>query len=100
MNWTKLVSKEQLESIQKESQDHPVVIFKHSTSCSISKASLARLERNWKVDDLPEVPLYLLDLLKLPRYLQRYCPNLSGTARIASGFNHSKWSINLRQVAL
>ena len=63
MNWTKLVSKEQLESIQKESQNHPVVIFKHSTSCSISKASLARLERNWKVDDLPEVPLYLLDLL-------------------------------------
>ncbi len=63
MNWIKLVSKDQLESIQKESQDHPVIIFKHSTSCSISKASLARFERNWKQDDLPEVPLYFLDLL-------------------------------------
>lgn len=63
MNWTQLVSIEQLESISKESQNHPVIIFKHSTRCSISKTSLARLERNWQAGDLPEVPLYFLDLL-------------------------------------
>ena len=63
VKWTALTATNQLESIQAESQSHPVIIFKHSTRCSISKTTLDRLERNWKQEDLPLVKSYFLDLL-------------------------------------
>jgi bacillithiol system protein YtxJ len=47
MNWFELTSAAQLEAIKAESQQQPVVIFKHSTRCSISRAVLVRVERNW-----------------------------------------------------
>lgn len=63
MNWINLTSKNQIESIITESATEPVVIFKHSTSCSISRATLDRLERNWKGGELTHVKPYFLDLL-------------------------------------
>lgn len=63
INWIELTNENQLKSIQEESQTQPVVIFKHSTSCSISRATLDRLERNWKQEDLLPVKSYFLDLL-------------------------------------
>ncbi len=63
MNWIKLTNKSQLENIITESATEPVVIFKHSTSCSISRATLDRLERNWKDGELAHVKPYFLDLL-------------------------------------
>ncbi len=63
INWIQLTSINQLEALQAESQTHPVIIFKHSTSCSISRTSLDRLERNWKQEELPQVKSYFLDLL-------------------------------------
>ncbi|TDB60040.1 bacillithiol system redox-active protein YtxJ [Arundinibacter roseus] len=63
MNWTSLVEESQLENIREESQQHPVLIFKHSTRCSISSASLARLERNWKESDVAGTVPYYLDLI-------------------------------------
>ncbi|MBS1950500.1 MAG: Pyridoxamine 5'-phosphate oxidase [Cytophagales bacterium] len=60
LQWTELTSDEQVESIPEESQKHPVLIFKHSTRCSISKTVLNRLERNWKND---HIKTYYLDLL-------------------------------------
>ncbi|WP_461099691.1 bacillithiol system redox-active protein YtxJ [Spirosoma luteolum] len=61
MNWTKLVSDTQLDEIKAESAKQPILIFKHSTTCSISAMALSRMERNWS-DQLGVKPYYL-DLL-------------------------------------
>lgn len=64
MNWEKLTSLDQLEAIRKESADRPVLIFKHSTRCSISRMVLERLERNWDVQEMDShVKPYFLDLI-------------------------------------
>ena len=63
MNWIKLNSIEQLAEIKKASKFKPVLVFKHSTTCSISKTSLNRLERNWKEEELDDTKAYYLDLL-------------------------------------
>ncbi len=42
MNWNKLDEIEQLTNLIKESENQPVMIFKHSTSCSISAAALGK----------------------------------------------------------
>lgn len=60
MNWKSLQFPDQIQEIQKESTEKPVLIFKHSTTCSISRAALDRLERNWK--DSVDARLYYLDL--------------------------------------
>ncbi|AQG81800.1 bacillithiol system redox-active protein YtxJ [Spirosoma montaniterrae] len=61
MNWNKLTSEAQLDAIKEESARHPVLIFKHSTTCSISAMALSRMERNWS-EQLGVKPYYL-DLL-------------------------------------
>jgi bacillithiol system protein YtxJ len=63
MNWIKLNNPSQLEEIHKLSEKHPVLIFKHSTRCSISTTALNRLERSWKEEDMKELQPYYLDLL-------------------------------------
>lgn len=63
MNWINLTSKNQLENIIAESATEPIVIFKHSISCSISRTALDRLERNWKGGELAHIKPYFLDLL-------------------------------------
>lgn len=61
MNWNNLTNLDQLDALVEESNNNAVLIFKHSTSCSISRATLDRLERNWKLGS--EVKIYFLDLL-------------------------------------
>lgn len=63
INWNALTSVEQLENIKAESKQQPVVIFKHSTSCSISATAKSRLERQWETSNLENVKPYYLDLL-------------------------------------
>lgn len=63
MNWNYLESPEQLNDIARESTDKDILIFKHSTRCNISRATLDRLERNWKDAEVPNVKPYFLDLL-------------------------------------
>jgi bacillithiol system protein YtxJ len=63
MNWIELKNLTQLEQLREESKEKTVLIFKHSTSCSISKTALSRLERNWNEQELPPVAPYYLDLL-------------------------------------
>ena len=63
MNWKELQNIEQLVDIDVQSHTAPVVIFKHSTRCSISAAALDRLERSWNADEMNEVQAYYLDLL-------------------------------------
>ena len=63
MNWNKLTSETQLEALLIESQQKPVLIFKHSTRCSISSMALDRMLRNWKVEDTEKIIPYYLDLI-------------------------------------
>jgi bacillithiol system protein YtxJ len=63
MKWKPLQSLEQIGEIKVESRKSPVLIFKHSTRCNISRASLDRLERNWSEEEMADVKLYFLDLL-------------------------------------
>lgn len=59
--WIALESEEQLNAIQEHSFDHPVVIFKHSTRCSISSMAKTRLER---AGEPAGMTFYYLDLIK------------------------------------
>ena len=63
INWTELKEEAQVDNIHEESKKHPVLIFKHSTRCSISRAALDRLERNWKPENVAPLKTYYLDLL-------------------------------------
>ena len=63
INWSSLIREDQIQAIIEESKQKPVVIFKHSTSCSISATAKGRLERQWNESELKEVKPYYLDLL-------------------------------------
>ncbi len=60
MNWIPLTDLNQLETIKDLSFSTPQVILKHSTTCSISKMALARMERSEAPDS---IQFYYLDLL-------------------------------------
>ena len=60
--WTPLTQPEELTAIANESHEHPVLIFKHSTTCSISAAAKGKIERQWANSGLT-LPIYYLDLL-------------------------------------
>lgn len=53
----------QLAEIDLLSQEKPVVIFKHSTRCSISSMVFNRFEKNYKTQNQDQLPVYYLDLL-------------------------------------
>lgn len=60
-----LESLSQLDKILEESQDGPIAIFKHSTSCGISRMVLKTFTKDiesLKIEDSTKI--YLLDLLK------------------------------------
>lgn len=62
LNWIPLKSIDQLMDIVKTTHDKPILLFKHSTRCSISAMAKSSLERNWSTGaDLCDT--YLLDLL-------------------------------------
>jgi bacillithiol system protein YtxJ len=63
VKWNKLESIDQLSEIQQKSKEQTVLIFKHSTRCSISRAALDRFERNWNNDELKNITPYFLDLI-------------------------------------
>ncbi|HRN37801.1 MAG TPA: bacillithiol system redox-active protein YtxJ [Flavobacteriales bacterium] len=63
MKWKELTTIGQLDRIDELSNAHPVLIFKHSTRCPISKAALNRLERAWTAEDAERHRVYYLDLL-------------------------------------
>jgi bacillithiol system protein YtxJ len=63
MDWIKIDSEEKLAEAHEFSKNAPVLLFKHSTTCSISKTALSRLERNWKSAEVADTRAYYLDLL-------------------------------------
>lgn len=64
MKWNKLEHTDTLAQIKEDSSQHPIMLFKHSTRCSISSMTLSRLERSWNSQELPEVQTYFLDLVR------------------------------------
>lgn len=60
MNWIELTDEQQLDTIIEESKSQPVVIFKHSTRCSISSMAKDRLDREEAPQD---TKFYYLDLI-------------------------------------
>ncbi len=63
MNWNPLQTEADVEALLAESEQHPVLVFKHSTRCSISNTALNRLDRKWQAADNAQVKPYLIDLL-------------------------------------
>jgi bacillithiol system protein YtxJ len=62
LNWLNLTEINQLDDLLENSVNQKVIIFKHSTRCSISVMVKDRLERNWS-KDLENQEIYYLDLL-------------------------------------
>ncbi|BDD10969.1 thioredoxin family protein [Fulvitalea axinellae] len=63
MEWIPLTSFEQLDKIDSDSHNAPIVIFKHSTRCSISAMAKSRMDSGSLAQDFPESQAYYLDLL-------------------------------------
>ena len=64
MNWNKLNQIDQIDQIKASSKEQPVLIFKHSTRCSVSSMAENRLERAWNADEVPSISLFHLDLIQ------------------------------------
>lgn len=62
INWIPLTDLDQLNEISVASNEKPMVIFKHSTRCSISRMALKQFENEYALTD-DEVTIYFLDLL-------------------------------------
>jgi bacillithiol system protein YtxJ len=63
MKWIILNSEKELEKIKELSNTQTVLIFKHSTRCSISSTALNRLERSWNDEEMKDTKPYHLDLI-------------------------------------
>ena len=61
--WHPLTDMDQLDAIEEESTEKPVVIFKHSTRCGISRMVLSNFEREFDLEKDGNYKLYFLDLL-------------------------------------
>ncbi len=61
INWIELTDLGQLNEIMELSHQQPVVIFKHSTRCSISRMALKQFENEFDLEG--SVTPYFLDLI-------------------------------------
>lgn len=59
--WTNINEMSQLDEIDRLSKDKPVLLFKHSTRCSISAMALGRFERSYSQES--SFNPYFLDLI-------------------------------------
>lgn len=62
INWIYLTSFNQLDEIMTVSNEKAVVIFKHSTRCSVSRMALKQFENEFDIKN--GVDMYFLDLLE------------------------------------
>ncbi|WNM17951.1 bacillithiol system redox-active protein YtxJ [Flavobacterium capsici] len=60
--WSYLEHEQQLEEINQTSFQKPVVIFKHSTGCGISRMSWNQFQKDYNIPN-DKMELYYLDLL-------------------------------------
>ena len=75
--WNTLSDLGQLKEIMELSIDKPVLIFKHSTRCSISKMALNQFESDYDLKD--KIELYYLDLIE-NRLISNEVANVFGVA--------------------
>ncbi|MBT8219446.1 MAG: bacillithiol system redox-active protein YtxJ [Bacteroidia bacterium] len=59
MKWNFLESIEQIDVIRNLSHKKPILIFKHSTRCSISTIALHRLDSDWSILNRKVEPFFL-----------------------------------------
>lgn len=62
MDWLELTDQKQLDEIVAQSEEKPIIIFKHSTRCSISRMALKQFENAFDFQD--KFTPYFLDLLE------------------------------------
>jgi bacillithiol system protein YtxJ len=62
MNWVALTEEIQLDEIISISASKPVLIFKHSTRCGISRMALKTFEREFDLEET-QISIHFLDLL-------------------------------------
>jgi len=60
--WNDLTELKQLDTIVEESADTPVIIFKHSTRCPVSRMALKNFENEYSIGEEEATP-YFLDLI-------------------------------------
>lgn len=63
LDWNDLTELKQLDVIADESVTTPVIIFKHSTRCSVSRMALKNFEREYNIE-IGDAKPYFLDLLE------------------------------------
>ncbi|MCH4823568.1 bacillithiol system redox-active protein YtxJ [Gramella lutea] len=61
--WIDLNSMEQIDEIEKASEEKTVAILKHSTRCGISRMVLRMFESDYDLDESTPIKLYFLDLI-------------------------------------
>ncbi|XOV66285.1 MAG: bacillithiol system redox-active protein YtxJ [Fluviicola sp.] len=61
--WTDLTSVDQLHEVLESAENKPVLLFKHSTRCSISSMAMNSFEGQWSTDN-ERCDLYFVDLLR------------------------------------
>lgn len=62
MHWDQLTDMDELDEIFKNSSNKPILIFKHSTRCAISRMALKQFEKEFHPEN--EITPYFLDLLQ------------------------------------
>lgn len=60
--WNELTQLQQLDTIIEKSESMPVLIFKHSTMCSVSRMALRAFENEFSLPE-EDLKLYFLDLI-------------------------------------
>lgn len=62
IHWNDLTELQQLDTIVEESAQTPVILFKHSTRCSVSRMALKNFENEYSIEEGNAKP-YFLDLI-------------------------------------
>jgi bacillithiol system protein YtxJ len=62
VKWNNLTDIQQLNSLEEESVQAPVIIFKHSTRCPVSRMALKNFENEYSIGEEEATP-YFLDLI-------------------------------------
>jgi len=106
-NWIEFKSTNDIEKIKEVSFGKPVLIFKHSTSCSVSSTAKDRLERGWS--DLSGFgAVYYLDLLRFREIsnaiekefgIRHESPQVLVVKDGICVYNDSHFSISSREIA-
>ncbi|MEO9258167.1 MAG: bacillithiol system redox-active protein YtxJ [Crocinitomicaceae bacterium] len=58
-DWTNLEDEKQLDDLILTSYSKPVLLFKHSTRCSVSSMAKKRLEADWNIEEGKVTTVYL-----------------------------------------